>query len=290
MTRAKPLVALLLALILMLGSVVAAVARSEMAGATSFALCGTGPATVLLDPVGHAVQARHACPHCLATGLAAILPSATYTPEPGAINPNHGPPWHWMRPSDKHHPAPPVAHRPGFDPKPTRSNPKRYPMLSLIKRAVLPVALLAMTLPALAEDGIHIRDPYARIINGAGAVYFQIQNMAQAPDVLLQATSPDAQMTGLMNSSADANGVMKMRDVAQGFVVDAGTTRILSGGADHIMLMAVPRKYKNGQTVTLTLTFEHAGQVTVTVPVDNARSSAPSAGPTAFDAASGPAH
>lgn len=163
-------------------------------------------------------------------------------------------------------------------------------MLSLIKRAALPVALLAIALPALADDGIHIRDPYARIINGAGAVYFQIQNMAQAPDVLLQATSPDAQMTGLMNSSADANGVMKVRDVAQGFVVDAGTTRILSGGADHIMLMAVPRKYKNGQTVTLTLTFEHAGQVTVTVPVDNARSSAPSAGPTAFDAASGPAH
>ena len=91
MTRAKPLVALLLALILMLGSVVAAVARSEMAGATSFALCGTGPATVLLDPVGHAVQARHACPHCLATGLAAILPPASHTPEPGAINPQPRP-------------------------------------------------------------------------------------------------------------------------------------------------------------------------------------------------------
>ena len=162
-------------------------------------------------------------------------------------------------------------------------------MHPLFKRAALPVAFLSMTLPALAHDGIHIRDPYARILGGAGAVYFMIENMAQTPDVLLQATSPDAQMTGLMNSSEDANGVMKMRDVAQGFAVDAGATRILSGGADHIMLMAVPGKYQNGQTVTLTLTFEHAGQVTVTVPVDNARRSAPTAGPTAFDVQSGPA-
>lgn len=158
-------------------------------------------------------------------------------------------------------------------------------MLSLIRRSALPVALLAMTLPALAHDGVHILDPYARIINGAGAVYFQIYNMAETPDMLISASSPDAGMVHLMNSAADAKGVMKMREVP-GFAVEAGATRTLSGGGDHVMLMGVPRKYTNGQTVTLTLTFQHSGEVTLTVPVNNARTAPPTPGPTGFDAQS----
>jgi copper(I)-binding protein len=105
---------------------------------------------------------------------------------------------------------------------------------------------------------------------------------------LISASSPDAGMVHLMNSAEDANGVMKMREVQGGFMLEGGATRALAGGGDHVMLMGVPGKYTKGQTVTVTLTFEQAGEVTLTVPVDNARTTAPTTGPTPFDAMTQP--
>ena len=75
MIRCRPLFAVFLALTLMLGSVVGAVARSEMAGARTLDLCGANNSSVLLDAMGRPVPLRHNCPHCLAAGVAAVLPS-----------------------------------------------------------------------------------------------------------------------------------------------------------------------------------------------------------------------
>lgn len=160
-------------------------------------------------------------------------------------------------------------------------------MNSLLKQAAL---LLAMTLPAAAHDGVHITDPYARILVGSGAVYFMVMNHAATDDVLVAASSPDAQMVHLMNSSADADGVMKMADVEGGFPIEAEGSRTLAGGGDHVMLMGVTRKVVTGDTVTVVLTFERAGEVTLTVPVDNQRKTPPGAGPTAFDAQATASH
>ena len=154
-------------------------------------------------------------------------------------------------------------------------------MRSLLKQAAL---LLAMTLPAAAHDGVRITDPYARILVGNGAVYFLMSNHATTDDVLVAASSPDAAMVHLMHSNADASGVMTMTEVAGGFPVATGDARTLAGGGDHVMLMGVAGKKVTGDTITLVLQFERAGAVTLTVPVDNRRTSAPGIGPTAFDA------
>ena len=92
MIRLKPLVALLLSLFLMLGSVAGAVARSEMSGATDQTLCGAAGATVLRGTTvlrgarGRPCPKRRACPHCLAVGLVAglvaVLPVPGLTAEP----------------------------------------------------------------------------------------------------------------------------------------------------------------------------------------------------------------
>jgi copper(I)-binding protein len=159
-------------------------------------------------------------------------------------------------------------------------------MYSLLKQAAL---VLAMTLPAAAHDGVHISDPYARVMVGNGSVYFMLNNHADADDVLLSASSPDAQMVHLMNSSADAAGVMQM-DMVDGFAIEAEGSRILAGGGDHVMLMGVTRKFAPGDTVTLVLQFERAGEVTLQVPVDNKRTTPPGPGPTAFDAQATASH
>ena len=142
-------------------------------------------------------------------------------------------------------------------------------------------------LPAYAHDGVHIIDPYARVIGPSGAVFFRIGNDEAVEDRLISAASPDAGMVMLMSTSADSDGVMKMADAPEGFSVPANGERVLASAGDHVMLMSLTRSVKAGDQVTLILTFEHAGAVTVTCPVDNDRKTPPGVGPTAFDAQSG---
>lgn len=146
-------------------------------------------------------------------------------------------------------------------------------------------ALLAC--PALAHDGVHIIDPYARVIGPSGAVYFRIENEDAVEDTLISAFSPDAGMVMLMTSGAGSDGVMKMADVPDGFGVPANGERVLASGGDHVMLMSLTRSLKAGDTVALVLTFAKAGEVHLCLPVDNARKTPPGVGPTAFDAQSG---
>ena len=146
-------------------------------------------------------------------------------------------------------------------------------------------ALLAR--PAYAHDGVHIIDPYARVIGPSGAVYFRIGNDEAVEDRLISATSPDAGMVMLMTSRASSDGVMKMASLPDGMTIPANGERVLASAGDHVMLMSLTRSLKAGDTVTLVLTFEKAGEVQLSLPVDNTRKTPPGAGPTAFDAQSG---
>ncbi|MEO8241330.1 MAG: copper chaperone PCu(A)C [bacterium] len=160
-------------------------------------------------------------------------------------------------------------------------------MKSILKLASLLVVLLA--LPAVAHEGIHIHDPYARVIGPSGVVFFMIDNQEHVDDTLLSVTSTTATAM-LMNDTADANGVMKMSMVPDGFVVKAGQTRLLTNVSDHVMLSAFTSKPKPGDTIEIILTFRNVGDVKLTVPVDNARRSDPTMGPTQYDAKSAAMH
>ena len=120
-------------------------------------------------------------------------------------------------------------------------------------------ALLA--LPAYAHDGVHIIDPYARVIGPSGAVYFRIGNDEAVEDRLISATSPDAGMVMLMTSRASSDGVMKMASLPDGMTIPANGERVLASAGDHVMLMSLTRSLKAGDTVTLVLTFEKATTV-----------------------------
>ena len=53
---------------------------------------------------------------------------------------------------------------------------------------------------------------------------------------------------------------------------------MLARGGDHVMLMGLTGPLKDGDSFPLTLTFEHAGNVTVDVVVDSARDATMPAG------------
>ena len=63
------------------------------------------------------------------------------------------------------------------------------------------------------------------------------------------------------------NGVMKMREVAGGLPIPASGSVVLKPGSYHVMLIGLKKPLTVGEKFPLTLTFEKAGNISVTVPV-----------------------
>lgn len=147
--------------------------------------------------------------------------------------------------------------------------------------ALLPLLILAA--PALAHEGVHLHDPYARVTPQSGAIYLYIQNHADVDDRLLAIRTESARMAMPMSMIADSDGVMRMADAPQGFLIPAGGTFVLAPGHEHLMLMGLTQKLKDGDMLTVTLTFANSGDITLSVPVMSARKDAPSGIDTPYD-------
>ena len=127
---------------------------------------------------------------------------------------------------------------------------------------------LASVLPAFAE--ITIEDAYARSASPmakSGAAFMMIKNSGEA-DRLIGAASDAAARTDLHTHLDDGNGVMRMVHVEEGFELPADGMIAMQRGGKHVMLMGLNAPMEQGATVTVTLTFEKAGDVVVEIPVD----------------------
>ncbi|MCC5983726.1 MAG: copper chaperone PCu(A)C [Rhodobacteraceae bacterium] len=135
----------------------------------------------------------------------------------------------------------------------------------------LAAAVVALfTSPAFADD-IHIHDPFARvssIMAQSGAAFMIIENTGDSDDRLIAAQSDVARRVELHTHLEDDQGVMRMIEVEAGFAVPAGGSHALERGGDHVMFMGLTRQLAHGDTVSLTLVFEQAGEITLDVPVD----------------------
>ena len=63
------------------------------------------------------------------------------------------------------------------------------------------------------------------------------------------------------------NGVMEMREITGGLPVPASGSVELKPGSYHVMLIGLKKPLKAGETIALTLDFEKAGKVSITVPI-----------------------
>jgi copper(I)-binding protein len=128
----------------------------------------------------------------------------------------------------------------------------------------------AMLLLVAAGDPspVRIDHPWARATAGNaanGAAYVTITETG-SPDKLIGVSTPVAAAASL-HETIDDGGVMKMRPVA-GLPLDPGKPVAMAPGGKHIMLMGLKAPLKAGDTFPLTLRFEHAAPVTVTVVVE----------------------
>lgn len=136
---------------------------------------------------------------------------------------------------------------------------------------LLTASLLALATPVLAADGIHVDDPYARVMGASaksGAAFMVIMNPTAEDDRLVKASSDVAERVELHTHISDAQGNMKMVEVEEGFAIPAGGMHALERGGDHVMFLGLTRSLAHGDVVNVTLTFEKAGDVTVEIPVD----------------------
>jgi copper(I)-binding protein len=134
------------------------------------------------------------------------------------------------------------------------------------------VAAMAMGFGAAAwAEGIVVEDAYARASTPtakSGAAFMVLMNTSDLDDRLVAAKSDVAARVELHTHREIADGVMKMMEVEEGFAIPAGGTHMLARGGDHVMFMGLNEPFADGDTVAVTLVFEHAGEVAVEIPVD----------------------
>jgi len=132
-------------------------------------------------------------------------------------------------------------------------------------------AAVLFALPAFAGSDISVTDAYARSSGKSaksGAAFMIIVNAGDEDDQLVDARTDAAKLTQLHTHIEGEGGVMQMRQVEGGFTIPAHGEHALARGGDHVMLMGLTRPMVDGETLTLTLVFEKAGEVTIEVPVD----------------------
>ncbi len=128
----------------------------------------------------------------------------------------------------------------------------------------------AATIPGTASadlGDLHIRGAYIpqQASDTEAAAYLTVTDSGGTPDALTAVTTPVAQSVTLHTTVA-SGGAESMRSLSQ-LSVPAHGTAALTVGHDHLMLTNPVRRLTRGQRVPLTLTFAHAGTITITVPV-----------------------
>lgn len=101
---------------------------------------------------------------------------------------------------------------------------------------------------------------------GAAAAYLAITNLSAMTDRLISASCDRAVKVEIHETQMEG-GVMRMRPVAGGIAIAPEETVTLKPGGLHLMLTGLVSPLSKGETLTLTLRFETAGEISVDLPV-----------------------
>jgi periplasmic copper chaperone A len=141
-------------------------------------------------------------------------------------------------------------------------------LLQLAAALSLTVASILATAARAQDEGIEVRDAFARATIGeatSGAVYLTIVNHASGPDRLMSASTRAAARTDLHMTVRDGD-VVRMRRL-ETLAIPAGETVAFEPGGAHVMLSGLAAPLREGDSFELTLEFEAAGPMTLEVPV-----------------------
>lgn len=122
---------------------------------------------------------------------------------------------------------------------------------------------------AAAESAVVVADAWVRAMPPGAPVaggYFTLTNTTSAPLRLVAVESAAAPRVEI-HEMRMVEGVMQMRELSDGLVLDPGQPVKLAPGGLHLMLMAPPAPLAAGDEVVLHLSFDNAPTLDVTAPV-----------------------
>jgi copper(I)-binding protein len=132
--------------------------------------------------------------------------------------------------------------------------------------SLTPAALTLPATPITATRVLATPGPIPAETLGGVPISLTIRNEGEANDRLLGGHTPaaarvDAHRTRLVD------GRRAMANAPYGIAIPAGESLVLEPGSDHLMLMRLRVDLVQGETFPLTLAFDRAGDVPVTVRV-----------------------
>ncbi|QOZ52996.1 copper chaperone PCu(A)C [Bradyrhizobium sp. CCBAU 53338] len=138
--------------------------------------------------------------------------------------------------------------------------------------------------PVRADDvkvgDLVISQAWSRATPGGAKVaggFLTIENKGTVPDRLVAVSAEIAGKAEVHEMAMD-NGVMKMRPLDKGLVIGPGKTVKLAPGGNHLMLQDLKGSFKEGEKVPVTLEFEKAGKVSISLDVQGVGAQAPGGG------------
>ena len=120
-------------------------------------------------------------------------------------------------------------------------------------------------------EGVEAHGYWARagMTGGNAAAYMLLHNHGAEADALIGASSDVADAVELHLSQMKADGTMEMIQQEQIDLPADGEVE-LKPGSYHVMFIGLKQDLTVGSEFTLTLIFEKAGEITLTVPVKDA--------------------
>ena len=135
--------------------------------------------------------------------------------------------------------------------------------------------------PARAEEvkagDLVITEAWSRATPGGakiGGGYLTIENKGSTPDRLIGGSADVADKLQVHQMTMN-NGVMTMRPLDNGLTVEPGKTVKLAPGGYHLMMLDLKSPLKQGDKVPVTLEFEKAGKVKLSLDVQGVGALAP---------------
>ena len=160
-------------------------------------------------------------------------------------------------------------------------------IMKLTIAAIACAGVLASLLgaPARAEEvkagDLVISQAWSRATPGGAKVaggYLTIENKGSTPDRLIGGSADVADKVQVHEMTMN-NGVMTMRLLDQGLTIEPGKTVKLAPGGYHLMLLDLKSPLKRGDKVPVTLEFEKAGKVKLSLDVQGVGAQGPTTTP-----------
>jgi copper(I)-binding protein len=154
-------------------------------------------------------------------------------------------------------------------------------MTPILKVLAFALLVLASAAPLRAEEvkagDLVITQAWSRATPGGAKVaggYLTIENKGSAADRLIGGAVDVAARVEVHEMSMK-DGIMIMRQLDKGLAIEPGKTVKLAPGGYHLMLMDLKSPLRQGDKLPVTLEFEKAGKVKLSLDVQGIGAQAP---------------